>query len=72
MESNEKAQSETNEDEDQEENPDVLIVPIGFVIRKFIIAARMVYLQSVLRIVAVVQSMGRASQCLEKSKRRNH
>ena len=39
MESHEKAQSETNEDEDQEEDTDILIVPIGFVIRKFIIGA---------------------------------
>ena len=61
MKSHEKTQSEANQHEDQEEDTDILVVPIRFVIRKFIAGHRMLYSQWFLRIAAAVQPIGRTS-----------
>src|ERR1700757_1212219 len=72
MKSHEKAQREAIDDEEQEEDTDILIIPIGFVIPKFIAADRVLYSQWFLPWHFAMQPIGRALQSLEISKLRNH
>ena len=60
MKSHEKAQSEANQHEDQEEDTDILVVPIRFVIRKIIAGHGMLDSQWFLRIAAAVQPTGKS------------